>query len=121
MLVRMLREVIPDARIFIDKLEIKPGQSWQAEIDEALESSLKVIALYSPAYLQSKVCIEEFNMARLRHRESDDGVLVPIYLRTVDPKLRLYMRSLNYLDCREGDPGRIESVCRGSLAKALAG
>jgi hypothetical protein len=120
-LVRTLKEVRPDARIFLDKLEIQPGESWQAELDEALESCRKVIAVYSPAYLQSKVCIEEFNMARLRHRESDDGVLVPIYLRTVDPKLPLYMRSLNYVDCREGDPERIDSACRGAVASTLAG
>jgi hypothetical protein len=120
-LVRTLKEVKPDARIFLDRLEINLGDSWQAEIDEALEGCRKVIAVYSPAYLQSKVCIEEFNMARLRHRENGGGVLVPIYLRTVDPRLPLYMRSLNYVDCREGDPGRIDSACRGVVAKTLAG
>ena len=119
-LVRTLKEVKPAARIFVDKLEIKPGQSWQSELDEALESCRKVIAVYSPAYLESKVCIEEFNMARLRHRESEDGVLVPIYLRTVDPKLPLYMRSLNYVDCREGDTRLIDSACRSVVAETLA-
>lgn len=118
-LVRTLKEVKPEAHIFLDKLEIKPGQSWQAELDEALESCRKVIAVYSPAYLQSKVCIEEFNMARLRHRESDTGVLVPIYLRTV-PQLPLYMRSLNYVDCREGDTELLDSACRGVVAETLA-
>lgn len=118
-LVRTLKEVSPEMRIFLDKLEIQPGESWQAELDEALEGCRKVIAVYSPSYLQSKVCIEEFNMARLRHRESDGNVLVPIYLRSVE-KLPLYMRSLNYVDCREGDAKRIDEACRSTVARELA-
>jgi hypothetical protein len=118
-LVRTLKEVSPEMRIFLDKLEIQPGESWQAQLDEALEGCRKVIAVYSPSYLQSKVCIEEFNMARLRHRESDAGVLVPIYLRSVE-KLPLYMRSLNYVDCREGDAARIVEACRSTVARELA-
>jgi hypothetical protein len=89
-------------------LEIKSGHAWQDEIDRALENCRKVIAVYSSSYLQSKVCLEEFNMARLRHRESDRGVLLPIYLRTTN--LPLYMRSLHYLDCREGDIGRVREA-----------
>jgi TIR domain len=100
-LVQELKQAAPSARVFQDKLVLNAGQSWQLELDRALESSKHVIALYSPSYLQSKMCIEEFNMARIRHRESDQGVLKPIYLRTAE--LPLYMRSVQYLDCREAN------------------
>lgn len=118
--VRVLVEALaahrPGLRVFLDRVEIDPGEAWQTEIDEALEDCRKVVAVYSPAYFGSKVCMEEFNMARLRHRESDHGVIIPIYLRTAD--LRLYHRSLNYVDCREGDVGRVRA-CGGSLVAAL--
>lgn len=106
--VQGLRAGKPAIRVFQDKLELKPGDAWQSELDEALESCRKVIALYSPRYLESPVCMEEFNMARLRHRESDNNVLVPIYLRST--KLPLYMRSLQFIDCREDDVPKIRSA-----------
>jgi hypothetical protein len=117
-LVQALQEAKPRVRIFQDKMELKPGDAWQSELDEALEHCRKVIAVYSPPYLQSKMCMEEFNMARLRHRESGGGVLLPIYLRTAN--LPLYMRSIQYLDCREGDMARIKSACQQLVAQAFA-
>lgn len=106
--VQGLRAGKPAIRVFHDKLELKPGDAWQSELDEALESCRKVIALYSPRYLESRVCMEEFNMARLRHRESDNNVLLPIYLRRA--KLPLYMRSLQFIDCREDDVPKVRSA-----------
>ena len=61
--------------------------------------------MYSPNYLASKICIEEFNMALFRHRESSDGVLLPIYLHT--SALPTYMKILQYQDAREGDNAKI--------------
>jgi hypothetical protein len=106
----------PGLRVFRDKVSIQPGESWQSKIDEALEHSRKIIALYSPSYLQSPMCKEEFNLARIRHRNSNDTVLVPIYLRTTE--LPLYMQSINYIDCREADAALIES-CGPALRAAL--
>jgi hypothetical protein len=107
-----------DVRIFVDKLELNVGESWQAELDRALESCRRVVALYSPAYLDSKVCIEEFNMARVRHRESPTPVLTPIYLRTAT--LPLYMRTLQYFDCREANLGLLTAATR-QLAEVARG
>jgi hypothetical protein len=99
-LVSALRSESAEVRIFQDKLVLNPGESWQVALDHALEQSQTVIAVYSPSYLRSKMCIEEFNLARMRHRESG-GVLKPIYLKTAE--LPLYMRSVQYIDCREAD------------------
>ncbi|HEU0076118.1 MAG TPA: toll/interleukin-1 receptor domain-containing protein [Longimicrobiaceae bacterium] len=119
---REVQELVHDlqrrsnARIFLDKLELKPGDAWQSELDAALEGCRKFIAVYSPAYLGSKVCMEEFNMARLRHRESQGGVILPLYLRSAD--LPLYMKSLQYIDCREGAMEKVRSACDSLLADA---
>jgi hypothetical protein len=100
-LVKGIKRENPSLAVFVDKLELNPGESWQVELDRALESSRRVIPVYSPSYMQSKMCIEEFNMARLRHRQSKVPVLTPVYLR--DAALPLYMQTLQYLDCRPGD------------------
>jgi hypothetical protein len=46
------------------------------------------------------VCKEEFNIALFRHRESEGGVLLPIYLYTAE--LPTYMKLIQY----EGVSGR---------------
>jgi len=109
-LIGLLRSAKPGLRVFCDKLVLNVGESWQGELDHALESAATVVPIYSPAYLRSKMCIEEFNMARLRHRESPTPILKPIYLRTAP--LPLYMRSLQYIDCREADRERFPSALR---------
>jgi hypothetical protein len=101
---RLVRELLgakPGLRVFLDRLELKPGAAWQQHIFESLDFSQKVICLYSPAYLNSKICQEEFNMALIRHRESLNGVLLPVYLATAN--LPTYMRLVQYHDAREGE------------------
>jgi len=100
-LVGQLQKVEPQPRLFVDRLELRVGAAWQRHIFESLDASRKVICVYSPAYLRSRVCQEEFNMALLRHRESDDGVLLPVYLQTAN--LPTYMKLVQYHDAREGD------------------
>lgn len=117
-LVNGLRATQSSLRIFLDRLVLNVGQSWQAELDRALECCRGVVAVYSPAYLDSKMCLEEFNMARLRHRESPTPVLRPVYLRTAP--LPLYMRTLEYIDCREADRALFSSAAR-QLASAVGG
>lgn len=106
-LVQDLKAANPRLRVFQDRLELKPGEAWQTGIDQAIAGCRRVIAVYSPLYLASAVCMEEFNMARVRHRSGN--VLLPVYLRTAD--LILYMETLEYIDCREGDPAKIRAAC----------
>ncbi len=114
-LIAELRSANPTLRIFQDKIELKAGESWQSELDRALESCCNVVAVYSPSYLASKMCLEEFNMARVRHRESPTPVITPIYLRTA-AHLPLYMRTLQYIDCREADRTRLRAAAEELVA-----
>jgi hypothetical protein len=95
----------PDLRLFVDRIELKPGFAWQRHIFESLDRSRKVICVLSPAYVESKVCQDEFNMALIRHRRTDAGVLLPVYLRSAH--LPTYMEIMQYVDAREADPQKI--------------
>ena len=64
-LVRILRDLRPGVRVFVDRHELDAGMAWQEAIFEGLERSRRVVALLSPAYLASKACKEEFGIARL--------------------------------------------------------
>ena len=105
-----LRKIKPDIRLFIDQNELNAGAAWQYELYEALDDCRKVVTLYSPTYLSSKVCREEYNIALFRHRESHDGVLIPLYLYSTD--LPTYMNLVQFIDCREGSKDKLRTACQ---------
>jgi hypothetical protein len=111
---RALRECRPDIKIFVDRKDIDIGSAWQPQIFETLDRCHKVVAMLSPDYLGSKVCKEEFNIAWIRGRETDEEVIFPIYLYTT--ALPTYMKYRNYCDCREGDKSKIAEASSKLLA-----
>ena len=98
----------PGLSVFVDRLELQPGHAWQQHIFDSLDQSQKIICVLSPEYLSSKVCIEEFNMAIFRHRETNGGVLLPVYLRSA--ALPTYMKMIQYEDVREADQDKLARV-----------
>lgn len=102
-----LKRARPGVMVFLDRQELDPGVSWQAKIFDALDRCRKVVSFYSPDYLNSKMCQEEYNIARLRDRE-EGNVLFPIYVRSTN--LPASWRTVNYLDCREADPGKLQKA-----------
>jgi hypothetical protein len=106
---RLLTQKHPEIRIFLDRKNINVGMAWQPEIFESLDRCRKVVAIFSPDYLRSKVCKEEFNIAWVRSRESDRDIIFPVYLYSAN--LPTYMKYRNYADCREGDLAKIGSAC----------
>ena len=95
-------------RVFIDRSEIKPGAAWQQEIFDALELCSATAVLFSPDFLDSKVCKEEFGIAWARHREDERVLIFPLLIR--ESNLPTYMRLVNYVDCRVSDPARIKAA-----------
>jgi hypothetical protein len=106
----------PSLRVFVDRLELRPGMAWQQHIFDAIDESRKVMCVYSPDYLASRICKEEFNIAHFRHRESTDGVLLPVYAFTAE--LPTYMKLVQYEDIREGDREKLTKLAEG-LAVSL--
>lgn len=114
-LVAKLEELAPDFRVYIDRAQLAAGSSWQRDIFEAIDGSRRVVCIYSPDYLASKVCQEEYHIAYLRNRE-DPGVLVPAYLRTT--RLPSFMKLVQYHDVRGGDSGRLDDLARRLVGAA---
>ena len=114
-MVQELKRLRPDVRVFLDRQDIRTGVAWQQHLFDALDDCHTVVAVYSPPYLRSKVCKEEFNIALFRHRESETGVLLPVYLRSAD--LPTYMKLVQYIDCREADRDKMREACRQILAQ----
>lgn len=103
------------ARVFVDRQAIDVGASWQHHIFSAIDQCKRVVCLYSPSYVTSKVCQEEFNIAWARGRDEARDVLFPIYWRTAD--LPTYMRMLDYVDCREGETEKLLAAAHSILVR----
>jgi hypothetical protein len=95
-------------RVFLDRTEIKIGASWQQKIFDSLEGCSMTAVLYSPDYLQSKNCKEEFNISWAGRREFEREIIFPLLIR--DAALPTYMRMLNYVDCRINDKHKIAAA-----------
>jgi hypothetical protein len=98
----------PELRLFIDRVSMRVGASWQQKLYKALDDSKQVVALLSPDYIASTICLEEFNIAVARNRDRE-GVLVPMLI--ADSKLPTYMRLINYIDCRGDVNAKLSAAC----------
>jgi hypothetical protein len=111
---QQLGEIDSRLRLYLDRQRLDPGSAWQHELFDALDSSRRVIVLYSPSYVESKVCKEEFNIAWARSRDTDERILLPLYLYTAP--LPTYMKMIQYVDCREGSRDLLRSACERVIA-----
>lgn len=105
-------------QVFVDRLELSHGTAWQQHLFEALDASKKVVAIYSPSYVRSKVCQEEFNIAWARGRKLSSTILFPVYWQSSE--LPTYMEMLQYWDCREQADARLDLACQ-TLVTSLKG
>jgi len=96
-------------KVFMDRIELKPGMAWQEEIFNALIKCRNVMLLYSRSYMNSRNCQEEFNIAQLLHINNNAG-LFPVYLYSVK-SLPQYMTHWQYRDCRAADRNKLRSAC----------
>ncbi len=113
--VARLRAHRPGLRVFMDRLELDTGAAWQQHIWDALEVARKIVCLYSPVYLASPICQEEYNIARIRHRESGGQVILPVFLH--DAALPAHMRVIQYTDAREGGPAELAKAAADLAAR----
>jgi len=103
-----LNRSYPNIRIFLDRKSIDIGYSWQQQIFESLEKCRKVVIFLSSDYLNSKMCKDEYNIAWSICRDTEQEILFPLYLYSAN--LPAYMKSRNYLDCREGDEAKLQEA-----------
>lgn len=100
--------------VYIDVLSLQKGAAWQPDIFTALDECAKIVALYSPDYLQSKICQEEFNIAWTRARNEESQIIFPIYWKSTE--LPTYMSMLNFVDCREAKIDSLSNACTEILS-----
>ena len=100
-------------RVFMDTQRLQPGAAWQHQIFQAIDSCYRMIALYSQAYVDSKVCQEEFNIAWARGRNENVDLIYPIYLHSA--QLPTYMTTLTYRGCRKAKAAALTDACEPLL------
>ncbi|HVT60352.1 MAG TPA: TIR domain-containing protein [Thermoanaerobaculia bacterium] len=81
------------ARIWLDQLDIGPGQRWDSAVEEALRGSPRQVAILSPAAVSSENVMDEVSFA-LKERKQ----IIPVLYRDCQVPLRLHR--LQYIDFR---------------------
>jgi hypothetical protein len=95
------------ANIFLDTVEIGPGDVWPARLKSALAHTRCLVAIWQPMYFQSIWCQRELATMLYRSRQLGYGapdhprsLIFPINVRDGD-RFPEYARSINWLDCKE--------------------
>jgi photosystem II stability/assembly factor-like uncharacterized protein len=81
------------ANVWLDQLDIEPGQRWARAVQEALVSSPRVLVVLSPSSVESSNVQDEVTFA-LEERK----IVIPILYQ--DCKIPLQIRGLHYADFR---------------------
>jgi F-box protein 11 len=114
--------------IFQDKKDIKLGQQWQERINDALDATLFLIPIITPAFFRSDACRDE--LERFLNREEALGrgdLILPVYYvscpalqdkaKREHDKLAQCIAARQYADWREL---RFEELTSPPVRKALA-
>jgi TIR domain/BON domain len=81
------------ARVWLDQLDIGPGQRWDSAVEEALHTSPRQVAVLSPAAVSSVNVMDEISFALEENKQ-----VIPVLYRTCEIPFRL--RRVQYLDFR---------------------
>jgi hypothetical protein len=79
------------AEVWIDQLDIAPGQRWDRAIEDALAKCPQLLAILSPAAVESTNVMDEVSFAL-----EDGKSIVPVLHR--DCKIPFRLRGLQYVD-----------------------
>ncbi|XP_038064143.1 uncharacterized protein LOC119734686 [Patiria miniata] len=112
----------PDIRIYKSKHaldEVADGQAsfWQEEVFNVMLRSARVVPILSAAFLESKACVDLYNMALCCNRRAQRDLLAPLYIERIED-MPTYMGLVQYLDCSPKDEAKIGESCR-DLVKSL--
>lgn len=109
-LVDEIKRLSPGIKIFLERNDLDPELAWQTKLYRNIASARKILAMYSPAYIVSKTCQEEYNFARLLDGQSTESILFPLLLSPVP--LMPHMVKWPYLDCIDADQDKLRSACQ---------
>jgi hypothetical protein len=104
--------------VWMDKLDIRPGQHWEVEIQAAVNACSRMLVILSPAATDSKNVLAEASFAIDRGK-----VVIPVLYRECNVPFRLH--PLQYADFRTDYANGIDQLLvtlgkgRGSTATAV--
>lgn len=107
--VERLSQKLVDKRIgvWLDKWEMKPGDSLIDKIQNALEDSSYLLVVLSKHYIQSEWCRKEQNAGFIKEINSKKVAVIPILLE--DCSIPIFLQEKVYADFRQSfDDGFIE-------------
>lgn len=79
--------------IWMDKLDIQPGQLWERAVEEAVHNCSRIVVILSPASVESETVMAEVAFGLDEKKE-----IVPILYR--DCRIPLRLRPIQYVDFR---------------------
>ncbi len=81
------------ANVWLDQLDIRPGQRWARAVQEALDNAERVLVILSPSSVESSNVEDEVTFALEEHKS-----VIPVFYR--DCKVPLQLRPFQYVDFR---------------------
>jgi hypothetical protein len=101
------------AAVWLDQLDIKPGEHWDNAIQSALEHCTSMLLILSPSSVASSNVMDEVSYA------IDEGrLIIPVLHRTCNIPFRL--RRVQYIDTQTDYPGAVRELA-DLLASGEAG
>ncbi|VDH98627.1 Hypothetical predicted protein [Mytilus galloprovincialis] len=102
-------------KLYTEVQKFDEEKIWQDNVFKTMSCSRKVIAILTPSFVNSKDCLDQFNMAMCCNRLKNSQVLFPFLLSSVE-SMPVYMQIVQYFDCRvrkEGDviDIKIDTAC----------
>ena len=79
------------AGVWVDQLDIAPGQRWDRAVEDALAKCLELVVILSPAAVESTNVMDEVSLAL-----EDGKTVVPVLHRQC--KIPFRLRRLQYVD-----------------------
>jgi hypothetical protein len=103
------------AGVWVDQLDIAPGQRWDRAVEDALAKCLQLVVILSPAAVESTNVMDEVSLAL-----EDGKTVVPVLHRQC--KIPFRLRRLQYvdlsLDYKAGHDRLLETLGAGALGTA---
>ncbi|XP_038064142.1 uncharacterized protein LOC119734685 [Patiria miniata] len=100
-----------------DKAETE-GSFWQEDLFKIMSRCARVVPILSPAFLESKACVDLYNMALCCNRRAQRDLLAPLYIEKIED-MPTYMGLVQYIDCSPKDEAKISEGCE-HLVQSLA-
>jgi hypothetical protein len=100
------------ASVWLDRLDIPPGQLWDRAVEDALTNCPCMLVILSPASVGNTNVMDEVSFALEEHK-----TIIPILHR--DCKIPLRLRRVQYLDFRNDYDQGLKALLKPLLAEGI--